>query len=122
MGTFFDELDRLHTMSSVIIDRPAGSTHPRFLTVRYPIDDGNLEGTRGGDGEGVDLFVGSAHGVRVVAAAVTVDLARRDAEVKILADCSSVEVERIAEFLTNTLGLGAHLFRREGSRAHELRR
>jgi inorganic pyrophosphatase len=115
VGTFFDELDQLHAMSRVIIDRPAGSTHPRFPAVRYPIDYGYLEGTTGGDGEGVDVFVGSALGAGVVAAAVTVDLARRDAEVKILADCSSVEVDTIAEFLTDALGLGVHLVRRDGS-------
>jgi len=114
VGTFFDGLDRMHAMSTVIIDRPAGSTHPRFPTVRYPIDYGYLEGTTGGDGEGVDVFVGSAPGVGVVAAAVTVDLARRDTEVKILADCSSVEVDTIADFLTNVLGLCVHLVRRDG--------
>ena len=75
---------------------------------------GYLEGTTGGDGEGVDVFVGSAPGVGVVAAAVTVDLARRDTEVKILADCSSVEVDTIADFLTNVLGLCVHLVRRDG--------
>lgn len=99
-------------MSTVIIDRPAGSAHPRFPAVRYPIDYGYLEGTTGGDGEGIDVFVGSAPGVGVVAAAVTVDLTPRDAEVKVLADCSSAEVDTISDFLTDVLGLCVHLVRR----------
>jgi len=110
--TFFAELDRLFSTSRVIIDRPAGSAHPRFPAVRYPIDYGYLEGTVGGDGEGVDIFVGSAGGLGVVAAAVTVDSQRRDAEVKVLADCSSAETDAVFRFLTDVLGLGVHLIHR----------
>ncbi len=103
MGTFFDELDQLHAGSRVVIDRPAGSTHPRFPSARYPIDYGYLEGTTGGDGEGVDVFVGSAAGAGVVAAAGTVDPGRRDAAIKILADCSTAEVEAVTGFLADVL-------------------
>lgn len=80
--------------------------------MRYPIDYGYLEGTVGGDGEGVDVFVGSTAGLGVVAAAVTVDSQRRDAEVKVLADCSSAETDAVSHFLTDVLGLGVHLIHR----------
>lgn len=109
---FFGELDRLFSTSRVVIDRPAGSAHPRFPGVRYPIDYGYLEGTVGGDGEGVDVFVGSTSGLGVVAAAVTVDSPRRDAEVKVLVDCSPAETDAVSRFLTDVLGLGVHLIHR----------
>ena len=112
VNSFFSALDRLHATSRVIIDRPEGSTHPQFSAVRYPINYGYLEGTTGGDGAGVDVFVGSATGAGVVAAAVTVDLVRRDAELKVLADCSAAEVEAVAQFLRDTLGLGVQLIQR----------
>lgn len=80
--------------------------------MRYPIDYGYLEGTDGGDGDGVDIFVGSTTGLGVVAAAVTVDSQRRDAEVKVLVDCSSAETDSVSHFLTDVLGLGVHLIHR----------
>lgn len=81
--------------------------------MRYPIDYGYLEATRGGDGEGVDVFVGTSAGAGIVAAAVTVDLQRRDAEVKLLVDCTPDETQTVLLFLTGVLGVGAHLILRE---------
>ncbi len=110
--TFFDELDQLMATSRVVIDRSAGSIHPRFPAVRYPIDYGYLEGTAGGDREGVDVFVGSTAGAGIVAAAVTVDILRRDAEVKVLLDCSPKEIDAVRKFLAEALGVGVHLIAR----------
>ena len=53
-------IDRLVQTSEVIIDRPKGSTHPRYPSVVYPLDYGYLAGTRSGDQGGIDVWVGSA--------------------------------------------------------------
>lgn len=83
--------------SIIKVDRPAGSAHPRVSQFVYPVDYGYIEGTTGGDGEGVDVWAGSA-GVGVVAMAWTVDLAKRNTEVKLFIGCSDHEIDLIQAF------------------------
>jgi inorganic pyrophosphatase len=52
---FWQKLDQLVTTSNLIIDRPQGTTHPRYPTSIYPFDYGYLEGTKGGDEDGIDV-------------------------------------------------------------------
>lgn len=113
MHAFFAALDRLVGGASLHIDRPRGSAHPRFPEVVYPVDYGYLEGTSGGDGEGVDLFRGTASGAGIVGIVLTADLTKRDVEVKILLDCSPDEVEAALHLLHERLRLNASLVRRE---------
>ena len=40
-----------------IIDRPAGSRHPRYPEMVYPVNYGYVEGTIAGDGEEQDAYV-----------------------------------------------------------------
>lgn len=40
----------------VVVDRPLGSPHPRFLW-RYPLNYGYIPGTLGGDGAPIDAYV-----------------------------------------------------------------
>ncbi|MFE9243109.1 Inorganic pyrophosphatase [Nocardiopsis sp. NPDC006938] len=96
-AAFWYELDRLVEGHTVRIDRPRGSSHPRFEEYVYPVDYGYLDETRGGDGEGVDIWVGSGPS-GVVGAVATVDPMKKDAEIKILHGCTTDEVTRIEEF------------------------
>ena len=41
----------------VVIDRPLGSTHPRYPGLRYPVNYGFLPDTVSGDGAPVDAYV-----------------------------------------------------------------
>ncbi len=41
-------LDGLVASRDVVIDRPKGTTHPRFPGLVYPLDYGYLKGTSGG--------------------------------------------------------------------------
>ena len=41
----------------VKIDRPAGSTHPKYPDLVYPVNYGYIEGVTGGDGEPQDAYV-----------------------------------------------------------------
>lgn len=119
MGDLFESLDQLLASSQIVIDRPAGSAHPRFAEIVYPLDYGYLDDTVGGDGEGIDVFIGTASGIGVRAAAVTIDLPARDAEIKLLVDCDSDQVEQVERFLTHTLHLGVHMISRDPSRASQ---
>lgn len=95
---FWRNLDQLVAESEVIIDRPAGSRHPRYPELIYPLDYGYLEGTVSPDGGGIDVWVGSLPERTVTAALACVDLHKRDAEVKILLGCTPDEAQRILAF------------------------
>jgi inorganic pyrophosphatase len=95
---FWLALDRLVATSNLIIDRPKGSPHPRHATFRYPMDYGYLQGTKSPDGYGIDVWIGSlkvqspaAHTVTGIIAAVDAD--KRDAEFKLLLNCTPAEAQ-----------------------------
>jgi inorganic pyrophosphatase len=90
---FWQVLDRLVGECELVIDRPHGSAHPRYPEVYYPLDYGYLAGTRAGDGDGIDVWVGSRPEQRVSSIICTVDSLQRDAEIKILLGCTPQEVQ-----------------------------
>ena len=110
--SFFSNLDQLCSTSKITIDRPKNSRHPRFPEAIYPVDYGFLEGTTGGDGAGVDVFVGGATGLGVVGVFLTADLVKRDVEVKVLLDCTTEEIAQIRDLLNDVLRIGAWLVQR----------
>jgi inorganic pyrophosphatase len=85
--------DDLVATSTVVLDRPRGSRHPRYPDVVYPLDYGYLTLTAGGDGSGIDVWVGSLGERQVSGAIVTLDGNKRDAEVKFLLGCTRAEAE-----------------------------
>ncbi len=108
----FGNLDELAVASRLVVDRPAGSRHPRVSEAVYPVDYGCLDGTVAADGDGVDVFCGSAVGAGVVGFFVTADLGKRDVEVKVLIDCTAEEIDRVRRLLDDVLGIGGLLVRR----------
>ena len=94
-----------------MIDRPRGSRHPRLADAIYPRDYGYLEGTTAGDGEGIDVFVGTVRPATLGAVVCTADGGKRDAELKLLLGCSDEDTAAILEFL-NSLDLSAILIPR----------
>lgn len=109
---FWHYLEQLVAESEIVIDRPRGSVHPRMEEIIYPLDYGYLEGTTGGDGEGIDVWVGNRPEKSVDGIACTVDLFKRDAELKILLGCYAHEMEMIRFFL-NKGDLRCVVLRRE---------
>ncbi len=51
-SSFWFHLDRLVSECKLVIDRPAGSRHPRYPEVQYPLDYGYLQGSHAGEGDG----------------------------------------------------------------------
>lgn len=84
--------DRLVASHRIVIDRPGGSAHPRMPDIIDPFDYGFLEGTGAVDGDGVDCWRGSLAAVAVTGAVVTVDVVKRDSEVKWLIGCTEDEM------------------------------
>ncbi len=95
---FWTTLDDLVASSPLKVDRPRGTTHPRYPDLVYPLDYGYLEGTLSADGGGIDIWVGSLVDKRVMAIVCTVDMVKRDSEMKILIGCTPQEAQTIHAF------------------------
>jgi inorganic pyrophosphatase len=98
-GRFWAAVEQLVATSEVVIDRPKHTRHPELPEVIYPVAYGYLRGTTASDGEGIDVWVGSLDSKRITGVMCTVDLRKRDAEVKLLLGCTSAEETQILSFL-----------------------
>ena len=106
---FWIYLQNLVDGSKIVIDRPKGFIHPRFPdSPPSPLDYGYLNGTHAIDGQGVDCFVGSSNSKEVTGVLCTVDIMKKDCELKILISCSSSEMD----LAYNHLNSSACLIRR----------
>jgi inorganic pyrophosphatase len=109
---FWENLEKLIPTSSVVIDRLKGSAHPCFPDVTYPLDYGYLKDTTSPDGGGIDVWIGDHKFRRPKAVICTVDLNKRDVEIKILIGCSQIDIQRILDF-HNSGKMRAILIRRD---------
>jgi len=84
----------------IIVDRPAGTTHPRHPDIVYPHDYGYLKDTRADDGCGIDVWRSHRSRKDVTGIICTVDLTKRDMEMKILIGLNREESEELVAFHT----------------------
>jgi len=96
--SFWTHMDTLICSSALVIDRPKGFSHPHAPAVIYPLDYGYLQGTSSSDGEGIDVWRGSLPAGRLDAVVCTVDVQKRDAEIKLLLGCTTAEKHAICNF------------------------
>jgi inorganic pyrophosphatase len=99
-NNFWQSLQDLITGDTVVIDRPRGVPHPRYPELIYPLDYGYIEGTTGGDGDGIDIWIGSLSDRLLTGILCTFDTVKRDAEIKLLAGCTEQDIETIQHFYT----------------------
>lgn len=111
-AAFWQVCDALVSSSAITIDRPRGAPHPRRPELIYPLDYGYLVGTTGGDGAGIDVWLGSGASKTVTAVACTVDLIKRDAELKLLLGCNEEEVATVSRFLNDVARLPCLILKR----------
>ena len=97
-SAFWDALDSLVRDSELIVDRPKGSHHPRYPQITYPVDYGYLENTTSMDGNGIDVWCGSDALGKIDIVICTIDLHKKDSEIKILIGCTSEEKKLIYNF------------------------
>lgn len=109
---FWDAIDRLVSEGNIVIDRPKGSTHPKFPHIQYEVDYGYLENTTSMDGSGIDVWRGSLSHPTVDAILCTVDLLKKDSEIKILLGCTEEEIEIIYQFHNSSAYMKGILLRR----------
>ncbi len=110
---FWTYLDALIRSAELVVDRPKGSPHPRFPSIAYPLDYGYLKGTLSGDGKELDVWRGSLVEGRLDAVVCTVDLLKKDVEVKLLLGCTEGETDAICAFHNGSEHMAAILLRRE---------
>ena len=98
-------MSQLLMTNSLVIDRPQGSSHPRYPQLIYPLNYGYLKNTGSSDGGGIDVWLGSLNSVRqdadvkiLTGILCTFDTLKRDAEIKLLIGCSQEDVQVIRDF------------------------
>jgi inorganic pyrophosphatase len=98
---FWDYLNTLVEESQIQIDRPKGTIHPRYPNTEYPVDYGYLSGTTAADGGGIDIWLGTAGKGAVVGVLCTVDLLKKDTELKIVYECTEDEILSVVNFVNS---------------------
>ena len=108
---FWNALDELVNNSEIVIDRPKGTPHPKYPNFIYKVDYGYLQNTSSMDGAGIDVWVGSAE-KKIDAIICTVDLMKKDSEIKILIGCTEEEKAIVYETHNETEFMKGILIRR----------
>ncbi len=109
---FWAAVDSLVSSGEIVIDRPKDSTHPRYPEIRYAVDYGYLAHTTSMDGGGIDVWRGSLPSGEVTALICTVDLMKRDSEIKLLIGCTEDEIQTIYAFHNQSAMMKGMLIRR----------
>lgn len=112
---FWSCLDELIKTSKIVIDRPKGTAHPRYPNLIFPLDYGYLEGTTAADSGGIDVWTGTAKHRKLTAIACTIDMKKKDAEIKLIIGCTEEEIGIIKKF-HNGRYQSAIIIRREEDR------
>jgi inorganic pyrophosphatase len=89
--------DLIHS-NRIIVERPKGNPHPRYPEIVYPLDYGYLENTTAGDGDGIDVWMGSLESKTLTGILCTFDRIKSDAEIKLLIGCTNEDVQNIRNF------------------------
>ena len=95
--SFWRAIDELVKNSEIVIDRPKGTAHPKYPDFIYKVDYGYLKNTTAMDGAGIDIWLGSEKSGQADAIICTVDLLKKDSEIKILISCSEEEKDIVYE-------------------------
>lgn len=109
---FWIALDEIVSNSEIIIDRPKGTAHPKYPDYIYRVDYGYLKSTSSMDGAGIDVWVGSDSSKKIDAVMCTVDLMKKDSEIKILIGCTEKEKKIVYETHNETKFMKGVLIRR----------
>lgn len=110
---FWNALDELVSNSEIVIDRPKGSVHPKYSDFIYQVDYGYLKNTASMDGDGIDVWIGTESKGKIDAVICTVDLMKKDAEIKILIGCTEEEKDIVYQTHNETQYMKGIMIRRQ---------
>ena len=97
---FFEALEELIEENGIEIDRRKGTAHPRFPDFIYEVDYGFIKSTTSQDGKEIDVFIGTSKN-GVVGCLCTLDLLKKDSEIKVLYNCSQEEIDKAVKMMSN---------------------
>ena len=86
--SFWQTLSELIKTNFIVLDRPKATAHLRYADLIYPLDYAYLENTSTGDGDGIDVWIGSMGDKILTGILCTFDRLKRDAEIKLLIGCT----------------------------------
>ena len=109
---FWEYLEKLVRENEIIIDRPKGTKHPKYNDMVYIVDYGYIKNTKSMDNGCIDIFSGSDPGKKIDAILCTIDLFKKDSEIKILIGCTEEEIIGIYNLLNNSESMKAVLIKR----------
>lgn len=109
---FWAAIDTLISKSEIAIDRPKGTKHPRFDFI-FPLDYGYLKDTSSMDGGGIDIWRGSLSDSVCDTVVCTVDLLKKDSEIKLLIGCTDEEKNIIMRFHNESEYMKGAMIRKE---------
>jgi inorganic pyrophosphatase len=95
---FWQRLEKLIKTSEIVIDRPKGTAHPKKADLIFPLDYGYLKDTKAMDGGGIDVWIGAAPHRKLTAIGCTVDMRKKDSEIKLLIGCTEKDIGTIERF------------------------
>jgi inorganic pyrophosphatase len=72
-----------------------------------------VKGTSGGDGNEIDVWKGSLEGNMLRGVICTVDSFKKDAEVKLMVDCTDEEIEIINHFYATSESMSGWVVKRK---------
>jgi len=105
MADIWKVLQNRIDQNGIRIDRPKGSSHPRFPNLVYPLDYGFIPATTASDGGGVDVFVGTLGEHKITGLLATFDPGKGDAEIKVLYDCTPDETRCVMGWLNQIVAV-----------------
>ena len=111
-SSFWNKLETILLNAELVIDRRKGSTHPKYPAFIYPFDYGYIKNTSAGDGNEIDVWRGSLKEISLDGIICTVDILKRDTEIKLLVGCTDDEQNSIVEFINRSEFMSAFLVKR----------
>lgn len=99
---FWQKLDSLFFSSSITITQPAGSSHPKYANLVYPVNYGILKDTQATEQAGISIYRGSRSAHNVEALVLAADILNKDIDVKLLVGCTDEEIDSILRFVNST--------------------
>lgn len=101
MISYWDCLESLLHNNGYEIERPKGSRHPVYNYI-YAVDYGFIKNTKSMDNGGIDIWIGTDTNYLINGIICTIDLLKQDSEIKVLYNCTEVEINMIQQFHNST--------------------
>jgi inorganic pyrophosphatase len=98
---YWNSLINLLKNNKIVIDRPKGTSHPKYHEMIYPLDYGYVENTKSMDKNEIDIFIGSISNESILGIICTFDKCKNDSEIKIMYNCTESDLNIVLAFLNS---------------------